>query len=333
MKQSLSRLGARAAERFDDWFGDLAPSRLWHRLLHRRIDNLGLKLLAVLIGTMLFVISRQPMSDVRLVGVQIEYRGLASGLEISGDINQTVSVRLRGPRDVVRGLLPNQIAVVANLSNKDPGDRVIQLRTSDVSLPDSIEVLQIDPGTIRLRIEQTTRRRVRVDPELMGEIPDGYEIYRVSIDPPEVEIEGPQSHISQVNAVTTESVQLTGRTSSFDTAVDVDHPEHSVRVRTPGPLRLSIEIGERRRSRTLHDLRVKWLDPPAGARLLDQAVSIDVFGPRSAVEALRPEDIRVEIRTAGLPAGVYSVEPEVILPANTPLEIRRVAPQVIRFKR
>lgn len=334
MKAFFSRLGARLNESLEDWFGDFAPARLWQRLRLYRVENAGLKLLALVLATLLFAISRQPMSDIRLVGVQLEYRGLAPGLETSGELNQTVSVRLRGPRDVVRGLLPNQIAVVANLSNKEPGERVIQLKTSDVALPDSIEVLQIDPATIPLRIEHTTRRRVRVEPELMGQIPEGFEVYRVSVEPAEVDIEGPQSQISQVDVVTTESVQLGGRKANFGASVDVYHPNHSIRVLTPGPLRLSIEIGERRITRLLKDLKVKWLDPPPGGKLLDPTVNIEISGPRSAVEGLNPEDVRVELKTNDLPEDARAVMPQVILPAgsNPPLEVRRVTPSEVKFK-
>src|SRR4029450_2992989 len=77
-----------------------------------RTENLGLKLLALGLATLLFAVSRQPLSDVRLERVPLEFRGIAPGLEITGEVGHTVNVRLRGPRDVVRGLMPNQIAVI-----------------------------------------------------------------------------------------------------------------------------------------------------------------------------------------------------------------------------
>src|ERR1044072_3823393 len=90
-------------------------SQLFNRLRHYHIENKGLKLLALLIAFLLFIASRQPMSDVRLVGVPLEFRGIKEGWEISGDVSQTVSVRLHGPQDVIRNLMPNQLAVVATL--------------------------------------------------------------------------------------------------------------------------------------------------------------------------------------------------------------------------
>lgn len=317
------------------WISELSPPRLWQRLRHYRMENPGLKLLALAIATLMFIISRQPMSDVRLIGVQLEFRGLQPGLEISGDTDQTVSVRLRGPRDVVRSILPNQIAVVADLSNKEPGDRVIQLKAEDVARPDSVQVLQIEPPTIRLRIEQTVRKRVRVEPELLGRVPDGFEIYSLGIEPSEVEIEGPQTQISQIATVTTESVQLTDRRESFRAAVDVDHGNHNVRVLTPGPIRLNIEIGEQRLTRVIRHVPVKWFNQPPRGRILTPEVDVELYGPRSLLESLRPEDLRVEIKTGNLPAEAHKVRPEVILPveAKARLEVRSVTPPEVEFKR
>ena len=327
MKEALSKAG--------DWLRELAPVRVWQRVTHYRIDNPGLKLLAIGLATLLFAISRQPTTDVRLVGVQLEYRGLASGLEIRGENNQTVSVRLRGPRDVVRNILPNQIAVVADLSNKESGDRVIQLKPADVSRPDSVDVLQIEPATIRLEIEQTVRRRVPVNPELVGQVQDGFEVYQVKIEPAEVEIEGPRSQVSSVQSVTTESILLTDHNANFRATVDVDHPNHAIRLATPGPIRLVVEIGEKRVTRQLTDLKVNWVDHPSGGKLLTPSASVELFGPRSLVESLRPEDVRVEFRSGGLPADANTAVPEVILPpaAKSQIEVRRISPAEAKFAR
>ena len=256
---------------------------IWHAITHHRVENVGLKLLAVAVASLLFVISRQPLSEVRIVGVQLEFSGLADGLEISGDVHQTVSVRVRGPRDLVRNIMPNQIAVVADLSGKDPGDRVIQLKTSNVSRPEDIDVLQIDPGTIRLRLESTTHKKVKVEPELIGAVRDGFEVYHVTAQPSMVEIQGPESEVAKVDSVSTESVQLVDRTSNFGTAVDIDHPNPAIRVATSGPINLWVEIGERRIGRIL-EVPVRWIDQSPRGRLLTPPLTVEVLGGKSVFE-------------------------------------------------
>jgi hypothetical protein len=148
-------------------------SRLVSHLRHYRIENKGLKLLALLVAFLLFAVSRPPTRDVLLVGVPLEFRGLAPGMEIGGDVAQTVSVRLRGPQDVVRSILPSQIAVTADLSDKEPGERVVQLKAADVSRPDRVEVLRIEPASIKLRIEPTTGKPSRSRRASWGKWPPG----------------------------------------------------------------------------------------------------------------------------------------------------------------
>jgi YbbR domain-containing protein len=317
-----------------------APSlwQRWLRLLaqlrHYRVENLGIKLLALFIAFMLFVVSRQPVSDVRLVGVPLEFRGLDPNLEISGDIAQTVSVRLRGPRDLVRNILPNQVAVAADLSHKEPGERVVLLNPEDVSRPSSIEVLRIEPASIKLRIEPTASRRVPVEPQFMGDVVDGFELYGFTAEPPLVDILGPQSHIAQIDRALTESIRLDGRQASFTAMVDVDIPDNAIRVATPGPVKIAVEIAERRLERRLTGVPVVWPDHPRGARLLTPTVDVTLYGPRSAVEALQVSDLRVEISTADLPVAAQTAKPQVrLLRPNVRIEIRSVTPAEVRLKR
>jgi len=64
---------------------------------------------------------------------------------------------------------------------------------------------------------------------------------------------------------------------------------------------------------------------------LTKTVEVEVFGPRSAVDAMRADDLRVEIRTAGLPPDANSITPQIQLPAN--VEVRNIIPREVKVKR
>jgi hypothetical protein len=51
----------------------------------------GLKLLALLLAFMLFLISRQPTSDMRLVGIPVEFTGVQPGTEIVSETGQATN--------------------------------------------------------------------------------------------------------------------------------------------------------------------------------------------------------------------------------------------------
>jgi YbbR domain-containing protein len=309
----------------------LSPARLFHRLRHARVENKGLKALSLLLAVLLFIVSRQPVIDLRLVGVPIEYRGLSPGVKIVGAAEQTVSVRLSGPRDIVRSLTPNQLLVIADLSDKEPGERVVQLKVDESLLPDNVKVMQIEPASIRIKLEPSMTKRVRVEAQFGGKVAEGREIYGVELSPGEVEIEGPQSVVSKMERVLTEIVSLSARAADFQTSVEVEIPQDSLRVKTPGRVELSVKIGEERMLRRFANAPVLWIDKSVTGWLLTKTVRLEVFGPKSAVKALRADDLRVEVKTTNLPPGVTSLTPQVRLPAN--VEIKNIIPREVKVKR
>jgi hypothetical protein len=291
-------------------------ARLSQRLHHSRIENLGLKALALLLALLLFAVSRQPISEVRLSGVPVEFHGISQGLEISGDVAQTVSVRLRGPRDVVRNLSPNQLLVIADLTNKESGERGVQLQPDDDSRPDNVEIIQIVPPNIKLKLEKTMKRRVSVEPQFEGEVAERMEVYRKIVEPPIVEIEGPKSQVERLNWVLTETVNLAGRNSSFRISLDVETPHNSIRVLTKGPITLTVDIGERRVTHRFMKVPVQWLNLSPGSRPPYRTIDLELYGPQSAFKNLKPGDIRVTMDALRSQSDAENMQPQVILSDN-----------------
>jgi YbbR domain-containing protein len=316
-----------------------ALSRLLHRLRHARIENKGLKLLSLALAVLLFLLSRQPPTDLQVAGVRIEYRGLRPGVEIVNDGEQTVTVRVKGPRNVTRSLTPNQLLVVADLSNKEPGERIVQLKPDESFMPDDVQIIQIDPASIRIKLELTKTKRVRVEPQFLGHVAKGFERLRFNLTPSEVEIEGPQSMIDNIDHVVTESVNLEGLKASFQTPVDIEVPQDSsrdsLRVKPPNQVTLTVDIGEERALRRFANIPVQWPDKDSSGRLVTKTVDVDVFGPKSLVDAIRPDEVHVEVKTTGLSPDETSVTPLVRFPTQVEknLEVRNIIPKEVKVKR
>lgn len=320
------------SSQFQRW---LSPSRLWQRLRHLHIENKGLLLMSLLLAIALFAVSRQPLSDVKLFNVPLEYRGQRADVEISGEIAQAVSVRVHGPRDLVRGLTPTQLAVIADLTNKEAGERVVLLRPADVSLPDSsIQVIQIEPASIRLMLEPKVKKHVSVEAQWIGRLADGLELYGSSAEPDTIEIEGAESQVNKISRLLTETVNLNGRSKAFQTAVDVETPHTSLRVLTQTPIKLSVEIGERRSFKRFAAVPVQWLNSAKGGRLLTKTVEVELYGPNSALDALQAKDLRIAV-TSEPTTGAATAFPKVILPANSSphIEVRKIIPNEVKLKK
>lgn len=315
----------------------LSRAKLQQQLRRLPIENKGLKLLSLGLAILLFAVSRQPITDIHLRGVSIEYRGVGKGVEIltPDDDTETAELLLRGPRDVMRNLMASQLAVIADLTNKDFGERVVPLNIDESSLPDSVQVVGIEPSSLKIKIERTTRKYVTIEPQLTGQTPSGFEVYRVDLTPQSAEIEGPQSLVDKTTFLSTESVSLNGRRESFNVPVVAESPNNSIRIKSPSSVNLRIDIGERRISRTLSNILVRWVDPPEGGQLLTKTISVELFGPASLVESISDDDVLAEIRTSSLTPDPELATPEVLLPAslNQQVEIKNILPKGVKVKR
>ena len=297
-------------------------------------ENKGLKLLSILLAMILFLLSRQQDIEVRLNDVPIQFQGLPPGHEILDDGEQRVSVRLFGPEDLVRRLNSNQITVVARLQHKDPGQRVVQLHPEDVVRPPRVQVSQIFPPNIRLQIERTAERTVPIRPLTEGVLAPGVEVYDVSVTPSQIHLEGPESQLNELWEVSTETINLAGHSSSFSKLVDVETLHPSLRIKTREQIRMTVTIGEQRITRIFTAIPVRWVDQGTGDRLLTRKVDVEVYGPLTPVSALTASQIRVEVRTTGVPPEQTAVAPVVLLPeGTTPFwKVTRISPPAIQYR-
>src|SRR5437879_4668911 len=93
------------------------------------LENTGLKVLALLITAVLWLsVASRPVSQTALNGVPIELFNLPVSpepLTVSKYETLTARVYLEGPRDVLDALRSGQLSVTADMSNVEPGVRVI----------------------------------------------------------------------------------------------------------------------------------------------------------------------------------------------------------------
>src|SRR5690606_19154059 len=101
-----------------------------------------------------------------------------------------------------------------------------RLREEMVRLPPGLELEAITPSIIELDFEPIATKTVPTEPQLRHEPARGYGVAEVTVrrincdaaveDCSKVTITGAQSYIEATDAVPTEDVPLTGRTTSFE---------------------------------------------------------------------------------------------------------------------
>lgn len=193
------------------------------------IRTAGPKVLAVMIALVIWMIaSEERREDIleRNFQVPLALVGVPSNMVISGDVEETIAVRLRGPASQVRGLTSETLEVTVDLADSRPGTLSIPLQPSALTTPPSVEVVSMKPARLRLQLEMRRQKPVRISPYLVGATASGYAIENVESQPGNAVISGPVSIVDEITEVPTERIILTGRSASFreEVAVISDYP-------------------------------------------------------------------------------------------------------------
>jgi YbbR domain-containing protein len=103
-------------------------------------------------------------------------------------------------------------------------------------------------------------------------------------------VRGPASHINNLQKAITETISVEGRRESFNMQqVAVDIPDQKLTVIDP-VVNVRLEIGELRVEKSFAGVAV-FTNNGASARPAQATVTL--YGPKSVLEQLRPEDVQL----------------------------------------
>lgn len=298
------------------------------------LENTGLKVLALLITAVMWLsVASRPVTQIALNGVTIELYMTSSNLTVSKYPPLVARVYLEGPRDVVDSLRAEQLAVTADMSGVEPGVRVITLEVKPSRLPPGARVKDIQPPTITVTVEPVVENEVPIVPRFEGDPPPGFERIDWQIVPYTVKIAGAESLMREITVVSTETVRLTDKTETFSqqVAIDIGSPNLSISEESTRKVMLTVRIGEARKERVIDRVPVFLSAAPARAVAIPRFVSVTVFGPRSAVDAMTSADLTVQVEYRageGLFAPIVVISPSF----SDRVAVHSVEPPKVRVK-
>ena len=275
--------------------------------------HLGLKVVAVALAALLWLIVAGDHLVERSMRVPLEFRNIPNELEIVGDPPTAVDVRLRGSSSQLARLEPREIVAVLDLTGARPGSRMFHLRNDEVRAPYGVDVAQVVPGTIALDLEKSGRRTVPIVPALDGEPAPGFVVGKVTSDPPSVEVAGPESRLKQLTAATTEPIAVEGRKEKFSDEVTVGVTDSAVRLVQAQNTRVSVEVLPAPVERELAGVAIRMRNLAQGlsATVQPTLTRVSVRGRREALNELRPGSIEAFVDLAGLGPGRYNLQVQV----------------------
>jgi YbbR domain-containing protein len=262
------------------------------RRVFRRVflEDWGTKLIALGITFALWlgVTGLRAPTTVRLKNVPLVTR-VSNDMEITNNPTEDVEIVVTGDKRIVDRLNSRDLVISIDLTEINPGDRIVQLTPESVNLdlPNGIKLEEVQPSKISVKLEKVEEKEVEVKVETEGNLADGFEIYGATVVPARVRVRGAESFIRSLDSVSTEKINIDGLRDNFyarQIGLNVVNPKIT-------PLDtivdVNFKIGEKRVER-LFEIPVKTEN-------ITRRVTFVVWGGRSLVEKIRDEDLRIEI--------------------------------------
>ena len=182
-------------------------------------ENWTLKLISLAFALLLWVFI---MGERRLeVGyrVPLELQNIPTELMVANEVPSLVDVRVSGPRTLQMKVSPNDISIIVDLTDLQPGLTTFKRLEERLNLPSGLRVTRLSPSFIDLKLERIKQKLVPVKVALTGEPLSGFRIESVKLVPDEVLVEGAETELKSVSEVTTEEVDLNGVNEGFSLIV------------------------------------------------------------------------------------------------------------------
>lgn len=268
----------------------------------------------------------------RDVPVRLDLRGtVARGHQQGTPLLEPGSIRVTGPESRVNELNFALVTVFLNSAVEtlvESSQPIFYDLRNQVASVSGLEV-SANEVTVTVPIEESAGFADKlVTVEWTGEPAPGYRLLSVTAAPPSVLVEGLPGQVNRLTTVTTEPIDINGLTQSFEQTAVLDLPP-GISVDPEQTVNVRIEIAPILTTSTVNRVpELRGLRGGYEAEVEPPQVRVVIFGPLPVLDALAEDDVSVVIGLFGMGPGVYSIEPEVIVP-DRGIEVRSVQPSAV----
>lgn len=319
---SLGKPARRATTQLDAIRAERPPARSgvggW--IKGALIDNAGLKLLSLILAlTVYLLVNADEPRDLPGQRVAVRYLLPQDKALVSARVD-SVEVTVRGSYRRIKQFDVRELGVIElDLTNAPDGEILIADR---IRAPRGIEVVEVEPRSIRVAFEDKITDAVEVQATVAGRPLHGYAIARdkIRLDPGKVEVSGAISVMRALSAVRTQELRVDGASEDVEatlglvppTGVELARPDEQVTVVVP----IEPAVVVKKLSAVPVEVRgaadpARWTVEPAQVDLEISGYQLDVeasIGAGVVAFVTVPSDLtkrtEVEVTVAGLRVGI-----------------------------
>ena len=289
--------------------------------LERILENWPAKILSFMAAVLLFSFNQLNRLEERPLAVPLRLMG-SEDLAPSSAYPRTVRIVLKGEANSIFAVQEGDLEAVLDLSEfKAEGvyrvPVVVEKRGSAVGI-DPLEI-RVDPSEVAIALEQRITRSVPVVPSFRGFPDPGFELASSELVPPTAEIEGPASLVRKATDVTTEFIELSGRSEDFSAVLRLQQRDPLLGFTGPGTVEFRAKIQRALAYRSFEGLPIRLEGLAPGLAVAGELPSgtLRVAGARNDLSFLTPapDALYADLSLIDEP-GVYTVPVGIRVPSG-----------------
>ena len=101
-----------------------------------------------------------------------------------------------------------------------------------VRAPEGGEIKEIFPMQVKLKLERIVEEILEVEPDIIGELPEGLGVAKIEVIPSRIRVRGPESKVDKDDKVRTSPIDISTLKEPADVEASLRVPNPDVRLAT-----------------------------------------------------------------------------------------------------
>ena len=196
------------------------------------IRNWGLKLFSFLIALVLWLtlIPDDKIFDEKILTVRLDVHNIPSNMALVEKPPPTLNVIIRAPKRLIGQFTAANVNAVLDLRGARIDVQDYYLSENMIRTPEGAEVQQIIPQQVKLKLERIVEEMLEVEPDILGELPEGLGVAKIEVIPSRVRVRGPESKINKEDKVKTTPVDISALTEPTEVEASLILPNPDLRL-------------------------------------------------------------------------------------------------------
>jgi DNA integrity scanning protein DisA with diadenylate cyclase activity len=178
-----------------------------YRKRRKLMPEMAISLALALVFYSTVIISKMEIRE-KSFTVPVEYIAAPENLALRGDNPTEIKLQLAGPKSDLDKITPANLGVKIDLSQAKAGGQVFVVSKENIALPRGVKLVNANPSSIALSLEEIEEFEVEIQPQLVGTLPQGLELMSVEVNPKQLRILSPPIDGSQRINIVTEPIYL-----------------------------------------------------------------------------------------------------------------------------